>query len=129
MRLTNTQEQDGMKRARKSRLDALHASINPYDYIGSLLHYYQLVERHNRVPSVATRVGDEPPRPRYPRRPRLDSLGNWEHWITGAELAACAKANGYQRGAHRDKDSLRDRNKHVDKVKRDQDAALDRYVL
>jgi hypothetical protein len=32
-------------------------------------------------------------------------------------------------GAHRDKDSLRDRNKHVDKVKRDQDAALDRYVL
>ena len=49
--------------------------------------------------------------------------------ITGAELAARAKANGYQRGAHRDKDSLRDRNKHVDKVKRDQDAALDRYVL
>jgi hypothetical protein len=26
------------------------------------------------------RVGDHPPRPRYPRRPRLDSLGNWEHW-------------------------------------------------
>ena len=49
--------------------------------------------------------------------------------ITGAELAARAKANGYQRGAHRDKDSLRDRNKHVDKVKRDQDAALDHYVL
>ena len=48
--------------------------------------------------------------------------------ITGAELAARAKANGYQRGAHRDKDSLRDCNKHVDKVKRDQDAALDRYV-
>ena len=45
------------------------------------------------------------------------------------ELSARAKANGYQRGAHRDKDSLRDRNKHVDKVKRDQDAALDRYVL
>jgi hypothetical protein len=49
--------------------------------------------------------------------------------ITGAELAARAKANGYQRGAYRDKDSLRDRNKHVDKVKRDQGAALDRYVL
>jgi hypothetical protein len=49
--------------------------------------------------------------------------------ITGAELAARAKANGYQRGVHRDKDSLRDRNKHVDKIKRDQDAALDRYVL
>jgi hypothetical protein len=49
--------------------------------------------------------------------------------ITGAELAAHAKANGYQRSTHRDKDSLRDRNKHVDKVKRDQDTALDRYVL
>jgi hypothetical protein len=49
--------------------------------------------------------------------------------ITGAELAARAKANGYQRSTHRDKDSLRDRNKHVDKVKRDQDTALDRYVL
>ena len=46
--------------------------------------------------------------------------------ITGDELNARAKANGYQRGAHRDKDSLRDRNKHVDKVKKDQDAALDR---
>jgi hypothetical protein len=49
--------------------------------------------------------------------------------ITGAELTARAKANGYQRGAHRDKDSLRDQNKHVDKVKMDQNAALDRYVL
>jgi hypothetical protein len=49
--------------------------------------------------------------------------------ITEAELAARVKANNYQRGAHRDKDSLRDRNKHVNKVKRDQDAALDRYIL
>jgi hypothetical protein len=49
--------------------------------------------------------------------------------ITGDEPSACAKANGYQRGAHRHKDSLRDRNKHVDKVMKDQDAALDRYVL
>ena len=49
--------------------------------------------------------------------------------ITGAELTGRAKANGYQRGAHRDKDSLRDQNKHVDKVKRDQKATLDRYVL
>jgi hypothetical protein len=49
--------------------------------------------------------------------------------ITGDELSAGAKANGYQRGAHRDKDSLQDQNKHVDKVKRDQNAALDRYVL
>jgi hypothetical protein len=45
------------------------------------------------------------------------------------ELSARAKANGYQRGIHREKDSLRDRNKHVDRVKRDQDTALDRYVL
>ena len=49
--------------------------------------------------------------------------------ITADELSARARANGYQRGAHRDKDGLRDRNKHVDKVKRDQEAALDRYVL
>jgi hypothetical protein len=49
--------------------------------------------------------------------------------ITGVELIARAKANGYQRGAHRDKDGLRDRNKHGDKAKKDQDAALDRYVL
>jgi hypothetical protein len=49
--------------------------------------------------------------------------------ITGDELSARAKANGYQRGVHRDKDSLRDQNKHVDKVKMDQNAALDRYVL
>jgi hypothetical protein len=37
--------------------------------------------------------------------------------ITADELLARAKANGYQRGAHRDKGSLRDQNKHVDKVK------------
>jgi hypothetical protein len=49
--------------------------------------------------------------------------------IIGDELSARVKENGYQRGAHRDKDSLRNQNKHVDKVKRDQNAALDRYVL
>jgi hypothetical protein len=49
--------------------------------------------------------------------------------ITGAELTARAKANGYQRGTHRDKDNLRNRNKRMDKVKWDQDAALDRYIL
>ena len=49
--------------------------------------------------------------------------------ITADELSACARANGYQRSAYRDKDGLRDRNKHVDEVKKDQDAALDRYVL
>ena len=49
--------------------------------------------------------------------------------ITGAKLAARVKANGYQKGTYRDKDSLRDRNKYVDNIKRDQDAALDRYIL
>ena len=48
---------------------------------------------------------------------------------TGDDLSARGKENGYQRGAHRDKDSLRDQNKHVDKVKKDQNAALDRYIL
>jgi hypothetical protein len=50
--------------------------------------------------------------------------------ITGDELNAHAKANGYQMGfAYRDKDSHRGRNKHVDKVKQDQEAALDRSVV
>ena len=43
--------------------------------------------------------------------------------ITADELNASAEAKGYQKGA------LRDRNKHLDKVKKDQDTALDRYVL
>jgi hypothetical protein len=34
-----------------------------------------------------------------------------------------------RRVAHRDRGSLRDRNKYVDKVKMDQNAALDRHVL
>jgi len=49
--------------------------------------------------------------------------------VTGDELSARAKENGYQRGAHRDKDSLRDQNKQVDKVKKDQNGALAHYVL
>jgi hypothetical protein len=49
--------------------------------------------------------------------------------VTGDDLSALGKENGYQRGVHRDKDSLRDQNKHVDKVEKDQNVALDRYVL
>src|SRR5438105_3297529 len=49
--------------------------------------------------------------------------------VTGDELSARAKANGYQRGAHRDKNSLRDQTKHVDRVKMHQNTALDRCVL
>jgi hypothetical protein len=37
--------------------------------------------------------------------------------ITRDELIARVKTNGYQRGAHRDEDSVRHRNKHVNKVK------------
>jgi hypothetical protein len=49
--------------------------------------------------------------------------------VTADELNAHAKENGYQRGAHGEKGSLRDRSKHVDRVKRDQNKALNRYVL
>jgi hypothetical protein len=45
------------------------------------------------------------------------------------ELNARAKANSYKRGAHREEDSRRDRNKHKDNTTKDQDGALDRYVL
>ena len=49
--------------------------------------------------------------------------------ITGHELNARAKANGYQRRAHREEYSHRDRNKYRDDTKKDQDEVLDRYVL
>jgi hypothetical protein len=49
--------------------------------------------------------------------------------VTRDEPSALVRENGYWQGAYRDKDSLRDQNKHVDKVKIDQNAALDRYVL
>jgi hypothetical protein len=48
--------------------------------------------------------------------------------VAADELNARAEAKGYQRGAHRDKDSLRDRKKHIDKTKQNQDGTLDRYV-
>jgi hypothetical protein len=48
---------------------------------------------------------------------------------TAEELNARAKANGYKKGAHREEDSRRDRNKHMDDTLKDQDGALDRYVL
>jgi hypothetical protein len=47
---------------------------------------------------------------------------------TAEELFARAKANGYQRGAHREKDSIRDDNNHTEKTKRDQDRFLYVYV-
>lgn len=47
----------------------------------------------------------------------------------GEELLARAKANGYRTGAHKEKDEVRDLHKHIDKTKKDQDVALNRYVL
>lgn len=48
---------------------------------------------------------------------------------TADELLAQAEANGYKRGKHTEKDEVRDCHKHVEKTKKDQDAALHRYVL
>jgi hypothetical protein len=48
---------------------------------------------------------------------------------TPDELEARVEANGYRRGAHREEDSRRDGNKHVNKTKKDQDATLGHYVM
>jgi hypothetical protein len=45
------------------------------------------------------------------------------------KLLERAKANGYQRGAHREQDAVPNRHAHVDKTKYDQDGALRRYVV
>jgi hypothetical protein len=44
-------------------------------------------------------------------------------------LLARAEANGYQKGAHREADEVRGREKHVSKTKKDQDGTLRRYIL
>jgi hypothetical protein len=44
--------------------------------------------------------------------------------VTGDELDARAKANGYKKGTHREEDSRRDRNKHGHKTKKDQDSVI-----
>lgn len=49
--------------------------------------------------------------------------------VTAEELLARAESNGYKRGAYQEKDSTRDENRHIDKTKKDQNTALDRYVL
>jgi hypothetical protein len=48
---------------------------------------------------------------------------------TADELDARAEANGYQRGAHREKDSRRDGNKHKDTTTKNQDTTLGHYVM
>ncbi|KAI9764758.1 MAG: hypothetical protein M1840_008027 [Geoglossum simile] len=47
---------------------------------------------------------------------------------TAEELLARAKANGYERGAHWEKDSIRDANRHVKKTKKNQDRFLHLYA-
>ena len=49
--------------------------------------------------------------------------------VTAEKLFARDESNGYKRGAHREKGSTRDENRYKDKVKKDQNAALDRYIL
>lgn len=44
-------------------------------------------------------------------------------------LLARAEANGYRRGVHRESDEVRGREKHVTKVKKNQDGTLRRYIL
>jgi hypothetical protein len=41
---------------------------------------------------------------------------------------ARAKAKGYQKGAHKEKDRVWNRHKHVAKTKKNRDITLDRYV-
>lgn len=47
----------------------------------------------------------------------------------GQTLLARVKAQGYLREAHRDQDEIRRCHTHIDQTKKDQDAALDRYLL
>jgi hypothetical protein len=48
---------------------------------------------------------------------------------TAEELEARAESNGYKRGAHREKNGTRDNIKHNKEIKKNQNSALDRYVL
>ena len=67
----------------------------------------------------------DPPTPSPPDRHRHSKKKK----AISDELKACAEANGYQKGPHREEDSRRDGNKHVDKTKKDQDATLGHYVM
>jgi hypothetical protein len=49
--------------------------------------------------------------------------------ITAEELLARTESNGYRKGAHGEKDSTQDGNKHMDKARKNQDAGLVCYVL
>jgi hypothetical protein len=47
---------------------------------------------------------------------------------TASEIWARTKANGYQPGSFKAKDSFKGLNKHVDKVEREQDQILKLYI-
>jgi len=49
--------------------------------------------------------------------------------LAASDLLAQAEANGYKKGSHQEQDKVRDRHKHVEKTKKDHEAALKRYVL
>jgi hypothetical protein len=49
--------------------------------------------------------------------------------VTVTELIALAEANGYKRGARKEKDMVHGRENHDKKSKKDQDATLKHYVL
>jgi hypothetical protein len=49
--------------------------------------------------------------------------------VTAAGLIAQAAANGYKRGAHKEQDKIFHREKHVKKIRKDQYATLNRYVM
>jgi uncharacterized membrane-anchored protein len=48
---------------------------------------------------------------------------------TADNLIAQAAANGYRRGAYKEYDEIRHREKHVNKTKSDQDTMLRRYMI
>jgi hypothetical protein len=49
--------------------------------------------------------------------------------VTADELLARAEASGYKSGEHKEKDEIHDSRKHVEKTKKDQEAALHHCVL
>lgn len=64
-----------------------------------------------------------------PPRPCL-SCPSWaEDVLPQTELLLELKPTGTKGGSMKKKDEVRNCNKHVDKARKDQDPALDRYVL
>jgi hypothetical protein len=48
---------------------------------------------------------------------------------TADDLIAETAANGYRRGAHKEHDKIHHRERHVKKIRSDQDATLRRYIM